>query len=97
MQGGSRPDPAATIMTEDAKAEENTAGGPCGAYIETPCEFASCRVLLLMILYQNNAIYSSLENGNRMEARQKILNLTCHYPSHIHGRTKPQYPHDYGW
>ena len=31
--GGSRPDLAATIMTEDAKTEENTAGSPCGAYI----------------------------------------------------------------
>ncbi len=30
---GSRPDLAATIMTEDAKTEENTAGSPCGAYI----------------------------------------------------------------
>ena len=44
IHGGSRPDLAATIMTEDAKTEENTAGGPCGAYIETPCKFAACRV-----------------------------------------------------
>ena len=43
IHGGSRPDLAATIMTEDAKTEENTAGGPCGAYIETPCKFAACR------------------------------------------------------
>ena len=28
MHGGSRPDPATTIMTEDAKTEENTAGTP---------------------------------------------------------------------
>ena len=33
--GDSRPALAATIMTEDAKAEENTAGKPCGAYIES--------------------------------------------------------------
>ena len=31
--GDSRPALAATIMTEDAKTEGNTAGGPCGAYI----------------------------------------------------------------
>lgn len=35
MQGGSRPDFAATIMTEDAKTGKHTAGSPCGAYIET--------------------------------------------------------------
>lgn len=34
IHGGSRPDLAATIMTEDAKTEENTAGSSCGAYIE---------------------------------------------------------------
>ena len=39
MPGGSRHDLAAMIMTEDAKTEENTAEGPCGAYIETPCKF----------------------------------------------------------
>ena len=44
--GGSRHDLAAMTMTEDAKTEENTAGGPCGSYIETPCKFAACRALL---------------------------------------------------
>ena len=28
--GGSKHDPAATIMTEDAKTEKYTAGSPCG-------------------------------------------------------------------
>lgn len=41
--GGSRHDPAAMIMTEDAKTEEYTAGGSCGSYIETPCKFEACR------------------------------------------------------
>ena len=41
--GGRSHDPAAMTMTEDAKAEENTAGDPCGAYIETPCKFEACR------------------------------------------------------
>jgi len=40
---GRSPDTAAMMMTEDAKTEENTAGTPCGAYIETPCKFATCR------------------------------------------------------
>ena len=43
--GSSRHDLTSTIMIEDAKVEENTAGGPCGAYIETPCKFAACRAL----------------------------------------------------
>jgi len=43
MQGGSRPALAAMTMTEDAKTEEYTAGGPCGAYIEMPCKFEACR------------------------------------------------------
>ena len=43
--GGSRHDLAATIMTEDAKTEKHTAGGPCVAYIETPCKFSACRAL----------------------------------------------------
>jgi len=38
-QGGSRYGLAATIMTEDAKTENHTAGSPFGAYIETPCKF----------------------------------------------------------
>ena len=38
--------PIAMIMTEDAKTEKHTAGSPCGAYIETPCKFTACRVLL---------------------------------------------------
>jgi len=37
--GDSRHVPVAMIMTEDAKTEKYTAGGPCGAYIETPCKF----------------------------------------------------------
>lgn len=41
--GGSKHDPAATIMTEDAKTEKYTAGSPCGAYIGTPCKFEACR------------------------------------------------------
>ena len=41
--GGSRPDLAAMIMTEDAKTEEEHRRGPCGAYIETPCKFDACR------------------------------------------------------
>ena len=41
--GGSKHDPAAMIMTEDAKTEEYTAGGSCGSYIETPCKFEACR------------------------------------------------------
>ncbi len=49
MQGGSRPDPAATIMTEDAKTEKYTAGWPCGAYIEMPCKFEPCRARCLFI------------------------------------------------
>ena len=36
--GGRSPATAAMIMTEDAKTKENTAGSPCGAYIETPCK-----------------------------------------------------------
>ena len=32
--GGRSPDTAVMTMTEDAKTEENTAGSPCGAYIE---------------------------------------------------------------
>ena len=43
MHGGSKHDPAATIMTEDAKTEKYTAGSPCGAYIGTPCKFEACR------------------------------------------------------
>ena len=31
--GGRSPGTAAMTMTEDAKTEENTAGGSCGAYI----------------------------------------------------------------
>ena len=46
-QGSSRQDLAATIMTEDAKTENYTAGAPCGAYIETPCKFAACRALAI--------------------------------------------------
>lgn len=46
-QGVSRPALAATIMTEDAKTEKDTAGSPCGAYIETPCKFAACRASIL--------------------------------------------------
>ena len=34
-------------MTEDAKTEEYTAGGPCGAYIEMPCKLTACRVCFL--------------------------------------------------
>lgn len=41
--GGSKHDPAATIMTEDAKTEKYTAGSPCGAYIGTPYKFEACR------------------------------------------------------
>ena len=40
---GSRPDLAATIMTENAKTNKHTAGRTCGAYIETPCKFSACR------------------------------------------------------
>ena len=47
MQGDNRPDLAAMIMTEDDKTEENTAGGPCGAYIETPCKFEACRAFAI--------------------------------------------------
>ena len=39
MHGGKSPGTAAMIMTEDAKAEENTAGSPCCAYIKAPCKF----------------------------------------------------------
>ena len=39
MHGGKSPGTAAKIMTEDAKAEENTAGSPCGEYIKAPCKF----------------------------------------------------------
>ena len=42
-QGGSRLALAVTIMTEDAKTEKHTAGGPCGAYIEMAIKFAACR------------------------------------------------------
>ena len=45
IQGGSRPALAATIMTEDAKTEENTAGGPCGVYIEMPCKLKAQRMV----------------------------------------------------
>ena len=41
--GGSRHGLAAMTMTEDAKTEENTAGSPCGEYIEMPCKFTACR------------------------------------------------------
>ena len=56
MQGDNRPDLAAMIMTEDAKTEEYTAGGPCGVYIEMPCKFVACRAyysanLVLSLLY----------------------------------------------
>lgn len=37
------------IMTEDAKTEEYTAGGPCGVYIEVSCKFVTCRTLLLKL------------------------------------------------
>ena len=47
--GGSRPAIAATIMTEDAKTEEYTAGDSCGTYIETPCKFEPCRARCLFI------------------------------------------------
>ena len=36
---------AVMTMIEDAKTEEYTAGGSCGAYIEMPCKFAACRAL----------------------------------------------------
>jgi len=42
MQGGSRPDLAAMIMTEDAKTEKFTAGSPCGAYIDN-LKKSSCK------------------------------------------------------
>ena len=45
MHGGSRHDHAATIMTEDAKTEENTAGSPCGVYIEMPCKLKAQRMV----------------------------------------------------
>jgi hypothetical protein len=41
--GGSKHDPAATIMTEDAKTEKYTAGSPCGAYIEIPFKIHDSR------------------------------------------------------
>ena len=41
MHGDSRHDLAVTIMTEDAKTEENTAGGPCGAYIGLAGKFGA--------------------------------------------------------
>ena len=41
--GGRSPATAAMTTTEDAKTEEHTAGGPCGAYIEKPCKFDACR------------------------------------------------------
>ncbi len=50
-QGDSRHGPVAMIMTEDAKTENHTAGGPCGAYIELPCKFAACRDIVEKIAY----------------------------------------------
>ena len=44
-QGGSRPDLAATIMTEDAKTEKHTVGEPYGAYIKTALQVSACRAL----------------------------------------------------
>ena len=41
--GDSRPCTAAMTTTEDAKTVKYTAGGPCGAYIETPCKFETGR------------------------------------------------------
>lgn len=49
MHGGRNPGTAAMTTTEDAKTEENTAGGPCGAYIETPCKPRTCRAYSLPI------------------------------------------------
>ena len=54
LGGSSRHTPAATIMTEDANTEENTAGNSCGAYIETPCKFAACRALVLYHFNRSN-------------------------------------------
>ena len=45
---GRIPDTAAITMTEDAKTEKYTAGGSCGAYIETPCKFEACRALIIV-------------------------------------------------
>ena len=35
--------PSVAILTWNANTEKNTAGSPCGAYIETPCKFEACR------------------------------------------------------
>ena len=35
-----------TCDTPQHTTEDYTAGGPCGAYIETPCKFAACKALL---------------------------------------------------
>lgn len=55
MHGGNRPGLATTIMTEDAKTEKNTAGGPCGAYIEMPCKFAACRAYYIISFHVRKA------------------------------------------
>ena len=72
--GGCRHDPAATIMTKDAKTEKYTAGSPCGAYIETPCKFEACRPNL-RFPYTPDYILSRIITGFPVISAIDVYNL----------------------
>ncbi len=61
LSGGKSPDTAAMTMTEDAKTEENTAGSPCGAYIEVPCNFTT------------GNIYTHLDYSSKIDSANAIM------------------------
>ena len=73
MHGDSKLALAATIMTEDAKTEEYTAGAPCGAYIEMPCKFAACRALRIIAIpcrYKKKGVCGLFSLNTRCNSRQ---------------------------
>ena len=81
MPSDSRRDFTAAIMTEDAKTEEYTAGGPCGVYIEVFCKFITCRTLLLKlrldfrdaICYNIINTMKGAQNNDEQRGRHRLI------------------------
>lgn len=71
--------PSAATLIWNAKTEENTAGGPCGAYILTPCKFSGLQGVFCSIGLQYQFLFKIIVSFFKYLGvfHSKLLMETC--------------------